>query len=46
MFPLDRLSFVGHRAMGALTYEPDTQGGVEPDRVDLVALANETALVL
>ena len=44
--PLDRLSFVGHRGMGALTYEPDTQGGVLPDSVDLEALANETSLVL
>jgi serine/threonine-protein kinase HipA len=44
--PLDRLSFIGHRGLGALTYEPDTQGAVFPDSVDLVALANETALVL
>ena len=32
--------------MGALTYELDTQGGVVTDTVDLLALANETALVL
>jgi len=44
--PLDRLSFIGHRGMGALTYEPDTQEDVWPDRVDLVALAHETDLVL
>jgi serine/threonine-protein kinase HipA len=44
--PLDRLSFIGHRGMGALTYEPGSQGDVLPDTVDLVALANETALVL
>jgi serine/threonine-protein kinase HipA len=44
--PLDRLSFIGHRGMGALTYEPDTQGDVLADTVDLEALANETALVL
>jgi serine/threonine-protein kinase HipA len=44
--PLDRLSFIGHRGMGALTYEPDTQGDVLPDTMDLVALANESALVL
>lgn len=44
--PLDRLSFIGHRGMGALTYEPGTQGDVLPDTMDLVALANETALVL
>jgi len=44
--PLDRLSFIGHRGMGALTYEPDTQQGLLSDNVDLVALANETALVL
>jgi serine/threonine-protein kinase HipA len=43
---LDRLSFVGHRGMGALTYEPDTQAGVAPDAVDLLALANETALFM
>lgn len=44
--PLDRLSFIGHRGMGALTYEPDTQVDVLPDTMDLVALANESALVL
>jgi serine/threonine-protein kinase HipA len=44
--PLDRLSFIGHRGLGALTYEPDTQGDVLPDAVDLVTLAKETALVL
>jgi serine/threonine-protein kinase HipA len=44
--PLDRLSFVGHRGLGALTYEPDTQTGHWPDAVDLLALAHETALVL
>lgn len=44
--PLDRLSFIGHRGMGALTYEPDSQGAVLQGTVDLVALANETALVL
>ena len=44
--PLDRLSFIGHRGMGALTYERDTQGDILPDTLDLVALANETALVL
>jgi serine/threonine-protein kinase HipA len=43
---LDRLSFIGHHGLGALTYEPDTQGDVLPDRVDMVALSNETALVL
>ena len=32
--------------MGALSYEPDTQVGVVPDTVDLLALANETAWVL
>jgi hypothetical protein len=26
--PLDRLSFIGHRGLGALTYEPDRQGDV------------------
>ena len=44
--PLDRLSFIGHRGMGALTYEPGTQGDVLPETMDLVALANETVLVL
>jgi serine/threonine-protein kinase HipA len=44
--PLDRLSFVGHRSMGALTYEPDTQAGEWLDAVDLMTLANETTLVL
>jgi len=32
--------------MGALTYEPDTQGDVLADTVDLEALAKETVLVL
>ena len=44
--PLDRLSFIGHRGLGALTYEPETQGMAMPDAVDLLALAQETALVL
>ena len=44
--PLDRLSFIGHRGLGALTYAPSTQGDVATDKVDLVALANDTALVL
>ena len=37
--PLDRLSFIGHRGMGALTYQPDSQGDVLQGTVDLVALA-------
>lgn len=44
--PLDRLSFVGHRGLGALTYEPDTQMGAWHSAVDLLALAHETTLVL
>lgn len=44
--PLDRLSFVGPRGMGALTYEPETKANEWPDALDLVALAKETALVL
>ncbi len=44
--PLDRLSFIGQRGMGALTYQPDSQGDVLQGTVDLVALAHETALVL
>ena len=44
--PLDRLGFIGHRGLGALTFKPETQGDVLSDRVDLTALANETALVL
>lgn len=44
--PLDRLSFIGHRGLGALTYEPDTQSHGLPDNVDLAALAQDTALVL
>ncbi len=44
--PLDRLGFVGHSGMGALTYWPCAQSDVLPDAVDLAALAHETAEVL
>ncbi len=45
--PLDRLAFVGHTALGALTYEPD-KGQSEDDEkpLDLDALAFQTQEVL
>lgn len=42
--PLDRLAWVGARAMGALTYEPD-RGGETPTVVDLHALEEEARQV-
>jgi serine/threonine-protein kinase HipA len=43
--PLDRLSLVGSRAMGALSYEPE-QLGEKPTVVKLKDLSREVALVL
>lgn len=43
--PLDRLAFVGDRAMGALRFVPALDGAPEPDW-NLLALAQESANVL
>lgn len=38
---LDRLAFIGDRAMGALTFEPADAGGVLPQDLSLLTLAKE-----
>ena len=43
--PLDRLSFIGQRGMGALTYEPATQQDAPAEAIDLHHLARESVLV-
>lgn len=44
---LDRLAYIGTRAMGALTYHPATGGGgEEPLRIDLDALAGQAERIL
>lgn len=44
--PLDRLAFVGNRAMGALRFIPSSEPGVEAPDWSLLALAEESARVL
>lgn len=44
--PLDRLSFIGHRALGALDFEPAHTETPYPDAVQLAALAEQSQLVL
>jgi serine/threonine-protein kinase HipA len=39
--PLDRLAFIGKRAMGALVFEPDSGDTLAPGDVELLALAHE-----
>jgi len=46
MSPLERLSFIGDKAMGALAYEPDTGEALEPQDVELLTLANEVREVM
>jgi serine/threonine-protein kinase HipA len=43
--PLDRLSFIGQRGMGALIYEPATQQDAPAQAIDLHHLARESALI-
>ena len=43
--PLDRLSFIGQRGMGALTYAPATQEDSPAEPVDLLVLAHESTLI-
>ncbi|TDR76443.1 serine/threonine-protein kinase HipA [Paludibacterium purpuratum] len=38
---LDRLAFIGDRAMGALSFEPETEHGLEPADVNLLTIARE-----
>ena len=44
--PLDRLSFIGRRGLGALTYEPATQEDMVAEGVDLQAMALQATQVL
>ncbi|KND60929.1 hipa protein [Candidatus Burkholderia verschuerenii] len=41
MSPLDRLAFIGDKAMGALAFEPDSGDRLAPDDVELLTLAKE-----
>lgn len=44
--PLDRLAFIGDRAMGALRFEPTDERGVQAVNWDLLTLARESERVL
>ena len=44
--PLDRLAFIGSRAMGALTFEPADPLELPADDVKLLALAQQTQAVM
>jgi serine/threonine-protein kinase HipA len=44
--PLDRLAFIGERAMGALIFEPADKVAAEQNNLDLEQLAKDAALVL
>jgi serine/threonine-protein kinase HipA len=44
--PLERLAFIGERAMGALVFEPAEPVVADPDALDLARLAQESASVL
>jgi serine/threonine-protein kinase HipA len=44
--PLDRLAYIGTRAMGALEYEPEHEKSPIEDRVDLSAVASSVEKVL
>lgn len=44
--PLDRLSFIGDRALGALTFEPASEEGLPPEDVSLLTLAREAQAVI
>ena len=44
--PLDRLAFIGDRAMGALSFIPATDAGTPPPDWTLLALAQESSRVL
>lgn len=44
--PLDRLAYIGSRAMGALTYEPAIPLSASSDRVDIALLAKSATQLL
>ena len=44
--PLERLAFIGERAMGALVFEPADNIAAEPDDLELEQLAKDAAQVL
>ncbi|MYN01065.1 type II toxin-antitoxin system HipA family toxin [Pseudoduganella sp. DS3] len=44
--PLARLGFIGHRSMGALTFEPEIPSEMVPTWLDLHQLANDSQIVL
>lgn len=44
--PLDRLAFLGDRAMGALTFEPAMDSALEMPDLELLALAREVQTVV
>jgi serine/threonine-protein kinase HipA len=44
--PLDRLAFIGNRAMGALSFTPATEIGLTPQDMRLVELAQEIQQVI
>ncbi len=46
VMPLDRLAYIGTRAMGALDYAPEFDQGAIPEEVDLWALAASSEAVL
>lgn len=46
MTPLDRLAFIGERAMGALAFEPAERIAAEQDDLNLKQLASDAALVI
>ena len=44
--PLDRLAYIGSRAMGALTYEPERGPGGRPTALDMRRLVEEARLLV
>ncbi|WP_129666411.1 type II toxin-antitoxin system HipA family toxin [Phytoactinopolyspora endophytica] len=44
--PLDRLTYLGTRTMGALTYHPAEDAGQASDRVDLATLGEQASEIL
>ena len=44
--PLDRLTYLGNRTMGALTYHPAEPAGRRTRHIDLAELGNESAEIL
>lgn len=44
--PLDRLAFIGDKAMGALTFEPPDQNQLANEDVELLEIARETRSIL